>query len=1023
MKHLAILFYLTCATVFNNTHAQKTLNLDTGCWDSTATAPTVTKTIVPTTKGYEVTYKFHKALVMPDELIPETDVWYLEGFSVNNVPTEPAYPYACDSFSIPSGYSASVNILTEDWYTVESNIASGRAPQLLSDTTKITANNNLPLKIKQGWFPTFTTANRGINAYKDIDILNIDVIPMQFDTSLGKARICKTLKYEVVFNESTAIPNDSASSPLLNGVIETEYTEYEDDAYLSMTTLNWDLEHKKSDGSMKAATGVTALSAYSSTPYLIITTSSYKNSVTEFADWKRTLGFNVIVATAPSWTPQSIKNEITRVKNLYPKLSYLLIVGNNAQVPAESVTIEGMYFPVLTDLQYALTAKRKVDSSYDFIPDIKYGRIPVNNETEAKTVFSKIIDYEKNAPSSDNSFYTTPLFLSTFLDNDKIKDGEADMRNCQTSYEIANQLKKLGLEPIVEFLAKTNKNPLRWSDPAIINNNDGTPSIALHPEIPLQLRKPLYNWDVTVPRIQEHLNNGSSQLYYFAHGEKSGWIDMLNVSNISGLQNGNKLPVAFSMACSTGDFTQPGCFAEKMLTLPGGGVAAIYAFTNLTYAAYTDVIAASFYKGMYPEMSYKPLINWEETVVQPDFDNNNTITELGTLDCLAKTNAAKNFPDNYLNNKYKKYEISLLTLFGDPSMNIYLTKPKAVKADVTIIDNKLHVTTDTDAIVTVFNRQSGEVSNWKGSVIGVELPSDYSSLTLCIHKPGTLPYVKDMLKISKKRSITADNKLVREDRIWTYYQAWNANMNPPEDILMKVKFSGTTEINGKVYYNCYAWKAENEFSATDCPIIAYMREEENKAYAYYPAITDFSIAKDVYEKFHIDILPCCPPLKSEFLNYSCERMIFDFNLNAGDVMWLNKDEMDLENARLTVEDVSAMECEGQEFLTQQYSGILEGYSAIEEVGATTGLLPFPGELTLSYGYDHFCLVEMTDINLSTIFKNPSFSSIHALGTDSNIIETQYYDLQGRRIANPSSGVFIRTDIFDNGNRQITKIIM
>lgn len=1025
MKKLFTLMLFAGAALFMNVHAQKTLNLDTGSWETVSSSPAVTKTVTPTQHGYEVTYQFHKALVMPDEILPATDMWYLDGFMLNNVPGEPAYPYASDSFSIPIGYSASVDVLEEEWYAVESSVASGRAPQLLSDTTQISAATLLPLKAKQGWFPTTTAAKSGINTYKDIDILSVDVTPMQFDTYLGKARVCKTLKYEVVFIESSSILRGRTITPELIKEIETEYA---DDPYLTATTLNWVLERPASEGPIKATTTVMPVATCVAPPYLIITTSDYKNPVTEFANWKRTLGFDVIVSTATSWTPQSIKAEISRVKSLYPRLSYLLFVGNNYQVPAESVKTGPTGTSVLTDLQYALTAKRKADSNYDFLPDIKYGRIPVNNVLEAESVFSKIINYEKNAPSANDSFYSSPLLVSEFLDY--TRDGQADMRNCQTSYEISAQLTKIGVDPIVEFYAKANENPLKWGDPAAVENEDGTTSIVADPDIPEFLRKPTYKWDVTAARIKEHLNTGTSQLYYFSHGDETGWSGRLNVSQLADLRNGSKLPVTFSMACLTGNFSQPGCFAEKLLTNPNGGTAAIYAFTEETYVAYTDVLAASFYNGMYPEMDYMPYIKdvWNNMVLHPHFDNDITITELGDLDIVAKTKVANAFPNNEMNKDFKEYEISMLTLFGDPSMNIYLTTPKRINASVSIKNNKLYVSSDPNAIITIFNRNTGEVANHKGSISGDELPTDYTALTLCVHKPGYLPYVKDMVKLAKKPSAETENKLVREDRIWTYYQEFCGTMKPSEDILLNVKFSGTTDINGKTYFNCYAWKAENEFSESECPIIAYMREEDNKVYAYYPFLGNSSLApeEEILEKYGIDIMPTSPSLMAEDYPYTdCERMIFDFNLNEGDKMWFNKDEIQTEKSFLTITDVYDTEWDGNIFHTQKYDGgyFMTPYRAFEGVGAEFGLLPYPGAFPICYCHSGYLLIKMSDTDLNTLFKIPDNTGISDNQINLNIVETQFYDLQGRQVINPHAGIFIRTDIFENGARKVTKVII
>lgn len=1021
MTKFRLLFFLASMLCILGIHAQKTLNIDTKSWEDSPSNSSVTKTMTATKNGYEVTYQFHKALVMPDKTIPETELWYLDGFTLNNVPGEPAYPYSSDSFAIPIGYTASVNVLEEEWYIIESKIASGRAPRLLSDTTSLTSQSIQVLKTRKGWFPTTSASENWTTAYKDIDIINVGITPMQFDSYNGKARICKTLRYEVVFEETSSTPNTKSSNQGYRECIEEEYT---DDPYLSATTLNWSFERQKANQKAKA-NGI-----FSNIPaYLIITTSGYKNSISEFVEWKKLMGFDVIVSTSDSWTSQSIKKEISRIKLIYPKLSYMLIVGNNQQVPSEYVSIDfnGSQKSTWSDLQYALTAKRNSDSTYNFVPDIKYGRIPVNSVAEAELVFSRIINYEKNAPSSDDSFYANPLFLSTFLDLNK--DGQADMRNCQTSYEIADKLKGIGKHPFIDFLAGYYENPLRWGDPGW---EDGTKVLSVNPNIPTKMRKPYYKWDVNVPRIKTRLNNGTSQLYYFAHGDRYGWDSMLTTSNIDGISNGNKLPVAFSLACLTGDFSLPGCFAEKMMTLASGGVIAMYAFTNKTYVAYTDIVAAAFYNGMYPRIKYKPYIDWNEnendkTTFVPPFENGVQITELGALDCYAKNSIATLFPDNEMNKNYKEYEISMLTLFGDPSMHIYLSRPNYIKAIVSVNGNKLYVTVEEDdAIVTLYNKKTGEVRNQKGNISGDTLPSDFVNYIVCIHKPGYLPYVMNLSNVSPKLlSRKSENQLVREDRIWTYHNDYCGTVEPHKDININIRFSGTTEINGKTYHNCYAYKEENEFSEIDSPIIAYMREEDNKVYAYYQLFDIQDFEENIINQYGIDIMAIGPTTR-KYNCENCERMIFDFNLKKDDILWFNRDKIESDRAFMTVTDVFETDYEGNIFLTQQYGDPRSlNYTAYEGVGSFTGLLPYPGAESIDYSHSTYCLLKMTDLDGNILFANPEYlkfySGINNTEYTSSVIESRYFDMQGRRLlSKPTDGIYIQIDIMEDGTSKVTR---
>ena len=132
-------------------------------------------------------------------------------------------------------------------------------------------------------------------------------------------------------------------------------------------------------------------------------------------------------------------------------------------------------------------------------------------------------------------------------------------------------------------------------------------------------------------------------------------------------------------------------------------------------------------------------------------------------------------------------------------------------------------------------------------------------------------------------------------------------MEPSQDIYLDVRFSGTTEIDGMEYSNCYVWKEEEEFSEENAILIAYMREENGKVYArYIPGIDNIA-----YER-GIDIMPYAPMMDdfshdTEVL-YKEDVLLFDPYLNEGDV--LLSTENNSESDVFKVVDVTEVECYG-----------------------------------------------------------------------------------------------------------------
>lgn len=284
------------------------------------------------------------------------------------------------------------------------------------------------------------------------------------------------------------------------------------------------------------------------------------------------------------------------------------------------------------------------------------------------------------------------------------------------------------------------------------------------------------------------------------------------------------------------------------------------------------------------------------------------------------------------------------------------------------------------------------------------------------------PDVRNFNGNSPKREAEISPEIVREDRIWTYYQEFNGEMEPSHDIYVNVRFSGTTEIGGKTYHNCYAWKEGTEFSESESPIIAYMREEDGKVYAYYHFYDDPSLIQNILDNNGIDIMHDCPA--SYNYDYgldsgNCERLLFDFNLSIGDTLWFNKEELKSGEAYMILEDVYDQDFNGNMITTHRYTnGAFWNYDVLKGFGASVGLLPFPGAKPMCYCETGYYLVRVTDLEKDILFATPL--GVDDLAESAEVLESRYYDLQGRSLNGPTDGVYVKVDIFADGHRKVTK---
>lgn len=249
-------------------------------------------------------------------------------------------------------------------------------------------------------------------------------------------------------------------------------------------------------------------------------------------------------------------------------------------------------------------------------------------------------------------------------------------------------------------------------------------------------------------------------------------------------------------------------------------------------------------------------------------------------------------------------------------------------------------------------------------------------------------------------------------------------MEPSHDINLNVKFSGTTEINGLEYHNCYAWRPEEEFSENTALLLAYMREEGNKVFVkYYPEFMDNANAKG------IDVQPYAPmsSILTHKIDDICqyEMLVFDTSLAIGDKLMPTAPH-DKYSHRYNVEEISEYESEGSLWRMWKFD---PSYHFVENIGGLCGLLPFPAafyDLALSKSAWELQTVE--DLDGNVIFSYESFlesmmSKVTDIDSDIKVNE-RYFNIDGSEITKPEgNGIYIKVSIYPNGKVESKKLIV
>ena len=276
---------------------------------------------------------------------------------------------------------------------------------------------------------------------------------------------------------------------------------------------------------------------------LIICHEGFLSAMTPFVNWKRTIGRpTTIVSTNTTGTTDSaIKNYIQTQYNTNPNLTYILLVGDVAQIP-------GHYVSAGTYSGYSDNWYGQVVGN-DYYNDIFVGRFSAENTTHVSTQVNKTIHYERDLDQ-------TATWLSIAQGVSK-NEGVGQGHYGEGDYQHIDNIKD-------DLLAYTYTQFHRDYQ----NVSGVTSSAAI---------------------ISQHINSGVGNINYCNHGSETSW-GVFNYSNshVNALTNDNKLPFICSVACLNGkyDYSIP-CFAETWMratnnstSAPTGAVATLMSYIS-----------------------------------------------------------------------------------------------------------------------------------------------------------------------------------------------------------------------------------------------------------------------------------------------------------------------------------------------------------------------------------------------------------------------------------------------------------
>ncbi|MGY5872316.1 MAG: C25 family cysteine peptidase [Candidatus Thorarchaeota archaeon] len=299
--------------------------------------------------------------------------------------------------------------------------------------------------------------------------------------------------------------------------------------------------------------------------YVIVVDSAFVSAVTDFVDWKTSIGWDVSVRTVQDIyalysgrdNAEDLRDFIVDEYSTNGTLYYLL-VGDGDIVAAREVwdpmdagmgldngtEASDLYFECL-DGDWDSNGNDlfgEMDDTVDLFPEVSVGRLPVQTPDQAEHTLAQIISIESNPePGSwiDDFMLIAP---DCFGPGDGVNMVE----------EVLNQKHLIGSFFDVDTFYPT----------------DGSLSNA---------------------QVVSRINAGVGLIDFFDHGAYDVWVGALTVAEALGLTNGDKAAFAFGMACETAAFDAESVeptIGEAFFRAPSGGYHTYIAATRIAWAGY-----------------------------------------------------------------------------------------------------------------------------------------------------------------------------------------------------------------------------------------------------------------------------------------------------------------------------------------------------------------------------------------------------------------------------------------------------
>jgi hypothetical protein len=545
----------------------------------------------------------------------------VEGYTWTNKTGLPKLPLLRKIIRVPLGAVVTAQVTRKDSETM-SLAAYGVNGRILPRQESVAKNQDpalLPFIINNSFYNGSEWSNESsvkveeIGMMRGVRLVALDFTPVQYKPSTGELEVITSATVQITYSNADWAATDELYERYYSPVFEPVFAQ---------TLFNYENSRISLD---RYPLGM-----------IIIAPQNYVSTLQPFIDWKKQQGYNVTMATTDitGTTTTAIKAYLQNIWNnatiSNPAPSYLLLVGDTAQIPAWTGTTNTAH---VTDLNYVRL------QGTDFVPEMYFGRFSASTLTHVQTYVDKSLQYE---------MYTMPdpSYLShTVLIAGVDANFGPTHANGQINYGMTNY-----------FGSSTAPN---W------------PAYG-----PYQIRNHMYLYpgsgssDAT---ILADMSAGTGFVNYTAHGSQTSWADpTVTIANINAMTNANKYFVSIGNCCLTNSFQVAECFGEAFTRTANKGAVVYIGGTNNSY----------WDEDYYWAVGYKPPVVGTGS---PYIDN-----RIGAYDALfhyhneafadwASTVGSMNFMGNMAvtasNSSLTNYYWEIYSIMGDPSLIPYMGIP------------------------------------------------------------------------------------------------------------------------------------------------------------------------------------------------------------------------------------------------------------------------------------------------------------------------------------------------------------